>query len=236
MLIADPLIRAEQANAIRNGLTDESGQRISLHIGDDASDDIALPLDRASDDCLTGSASSAAPVAALIFVPVLGEATDESLVHLDNAAELFGRFDQSGSDLVAHFPSGFVRTEAHVPLNLQRAHSFLAGQHQVDDAKPLSEGFIRVLEDRSNQDGEPIAVRRAFFALPMPFAGGKVIDGGIATARAADAFRPSASPQIGFAGILIREQFFELRDAQLMNWFWTSGHGRSPTVEGMYHA
>lgn len=239
VLVADPLIRAEQANLCRDRFANESGQSIRLHIGDNAGDDVALPLDRSGDNSLSGSTSPPASVAALVLVPVLGEATDESFIDFNNAAELFGSFDQRGSYLVAHAPSGFIRTEAHVSLNLQRAHSLLAGQHQMDDAKPLSEGLIRILKDGPGDDGETIAGRAArstFGTLPMPFAGWQVIDSRIATTRAADSLRPSASLQIGFAGIFIREELLELRDSQLMDWFWILGHGRSPDVEERYHA
>jgi hypothetical protein len=238
VFVADPLIGHEQTYFVGNRLADETFKRDGLDISDDAGNDVALAPNCASDDCLPRTACSAASVTALVFMPVLGEAADESLVNLDNTAEFLRVFDQSGPDLVAHFPSGLVGAEPHIPLNLERAHALLAGQHQMDDAKPLSEGFIRVLEDRSGDDGEPIAsgaAWSAFGALPMPFAGRQIIDSRITATRAADAFGPSASLQIGFAGVLIREQFLELRDTQLMNWFWTLGHGRSPDVQATYH-
>ena len=238
VFVSDPLIRAEQANTVRDSFANESGQGIGLHIGDDTGDHITLPLDRSGDNSLSSPASSAASIAALVFVAVLSEAADKSLIDLDNAAQLFRVFDQRGSDLVAHAPSGLIRTEAHVPLDLERAHSLFAGQHQVDDAKPLSEGLIRVLENGPGNDGEPIAGRAAgsaFGTLPMPFAGRQVIDSGIAATRAADAFWPSTDLQIGFAGIFIREELLELRDGQLMDWFRMLGHGRSPDVEELYH-
>jgi hypothetical protein len=94
-------------------------------------------------------------------VAVPGFAADESFIDLDNAAQLFGMFDQRNADAVAHVPGRFVRAEAHVAHDLQRAHAFLAGEHQVDDAKPLAERLIRVLENRADDMGEAVTVRRA---------------------------------------------------------------------------
>ena len=65
-------------------------------------------------------------------------------------------FDQSRADFVAHGMGGAVAPETHHALDLERADTFLAGQHQVDDPKPLSERLIRILEDRSGNVREAI--------------------------------------------------------------------------------
>ena len=62
----------------------------------------------------------------------------------------------------------------------------------------------------------------------------KVIVGGVAATRAADALRPAASDKIGRARIFIREQFIELRSGQLMNGLglFVAGHGARPLSDG----
>ena len=52
-------------------------------------------------------------------------------------------------------------------LNLEGANALLAGEHQMNDPEPVPQRLVRVLEDRPGDDGEAIAVRRAFLALPV---------------------------------------------------------------------
>ena len=157
--------------------------------------------------------------ASLAAVLVDALAADVGLVNLDNPTKLSLRLDKSSPDTVRHEPSGFERTEAHVAPQLPRADAFLAGQHQMRDFEPIAERLVRVLEDRPDENGEPIAVRGALLALPMPLAGLEFIDGGIATARANRAFRPSAGFQIPLAGILVsdRETSIKFRRTHLVD-------------------
>lgn len=234
MLIADPLIGAEQTYPIRDRFVNEASKRLGANIGDDASNHVSFALHCADDDCFSGASGPTFTAPAFVFVPILSETADESFVNFDNAAEFINVLDKSGSDFVAHHPCGAVRAEAQEPIDLERAHSLFAGEHQVDNAKPIFEGFICVLKDRVDQDREPITVRGAFLALPMPFAGREIIDSGITATRAANALWPSAGLQIGFAGIFVREQRVELRGGQLMNGFRAFGHGVISTIEN-YH-
>src|SRR5438046_3122551 len=115
--------------------------------------------------------TSSAEVAATsrAFVLILGLAADPCFVHFDDAnqfAELF--IAQCSSDLVAHQPSGFVGAETHIAHDLQRADALLAGQHQVNDAEPLAQRLVGVLEDRPDENREPIALWQAILALPVP--------------------------------------------------------------------
>jgi hypothetical protein len=80
-----------------------------------------------------------------------------------------------------------------------------AGEHEMDNAKPVAKRFVGILKDRANQNGEPIAIASALLALPMPFARGEIVDGGIAAPRATRVFRPAPGLQVGFASILMRE-------------------------------
>ena len=124
-----------------------------VDVVDDARDDVALALDCADDRHLArADAASPAALAALVLVPVLGLAADEGLVNLDDAHELAEILvGEAGADAMAHVPSGVVRAEAHHAMNLKGADALLAGQHQVDDAEPLAQRLIGVLEDRADQ-------------------------------------------------------------------------------------
>ena len=70
----------------------------------------------------------------------------------------------------------------------------------------------------------------------MPFAGGEIIHGGIAAARATDAFRPATGDQVGRASVLVGEHFFELGSGKLVDRLGASCHGTLPTMEGYCHA
>jgi len=237
-LIASPLIGAEQADFIRDGFSNESFQRGSLDVCDNAGDNVSPAADSAYDWSFarTDTAGSTA-TAALIPMPILCQTADESLIDLDYAAEFPNIFHKSHADLMAHFPRGLVRTEAHAAHDLQRAHAFFAREHEMNDAIPVAERFIRVFEDCSCNVGKAITVRRALFALPVPFAGREIIDGGIAASWAEDAFWPAASDQVSLACLFIGKHFLELSDGKLVNWLWLfgAGHGYLPTMEKHYH-
>jgi hypothetical protein len=47
--------------------------------------------------------------------------------------------------LMAYGPSGFIGTEAHITIKLQGA-TFLANEHQVNDAIPIAKRLIGILE------------------------------------------------------------------------------------------
>jgi hypothetical protein len=76
-VIADPMVRNEQANLVRYGLTDKSFQSLPLHVADDAGDYVALALDCTSDDCLTGPGGARSAVAS-----DLEAETSKELVHI----------------------------------------------------------------------------------------------------------------------------------------------------------
>jgi hypothetical protein len=238
MFVAYPLVGTEQADLVRDGFAHEGFKCHGAHVFDNAGDDIAFALHSANDWRLAGTdATRSIAAAALILVPVLGEAADEGLVYFNNAAELFDVLHQSGSDLVAHAPGGLVGTETHVTHDLQGAHALLADKHEMGNAKPVTEGLIRVFKDRAGDVGEPIAVRSAFLALPVPFAGWQVIDRRITATWAADALGPAASNEIGLAGFLVWKHRLELIGRKLMNrlGLLAIGHGFSPPMEGYCH-
>jgi hypothetical protein len=241
-IVARILISAEQANSMRHCFANEGGESGGIHIRDYERNNISLAADRTDDWRFAGTnASCSTAPAAFIPMPVLGQPANESFINFDDAAKLLDILHESGSDLVAHEPSGFVGTEAHVAHNLQGAHPLLAGEHQVDDAIPFAKRLVGILKNGIDQDREPIAggtARSTLRALPMPFARWQVVYCRIATTRAANALWPTPRLQVRFAGIFVRKHRLKLRDGELMKrlWLLAARHGVLPTMEGDYHA
>lgn len=239
--VARSFVSAKQADLVRHGFIDEAGKGFAFNVLNDTSNDIALATNRANDDRLIVSFALSA-TGALVPMLVRGVAANERFVNLNNTAKLSNvLFVKGDSDLVAHKPSGLVRTEAQKSEYLKRAHTFLASQHQVDDAKPVFQRLVRVLKDCAGEVREAIAsraARRAFRALPMPFVRGQVIDRVIAAARAADPLRPAARDQIGAAIVLCLKEGIELRRRHLMNGLRALlfSHDHSPSIFGESHA
>src|SRR5450759_172275 len=153
---------------------------------------------------------------------------DGDNINLDDATKFSNVLHKSGSDLVAHEPCGFIRTEAHVAADLQSAHSLLTGEHQVDDLEPVAEIDFGVLENGPRYVREAIrCVRGALVALPVEGVGFQLAGVRSPTAWAMHALRPSFSDQIGTAGFLIRERLIELCRRQLVDVF-CSRHGPVP--------
>jgi hypothetical protein len=141
---------------------------------------------------------------------------------------------------MAHEPSGFVRTEAHIAHDLQRAHALLASEHQMNDAIPVAKRLIGVLKNSTDQNRKAVAsgtARGALRALPMPFARWQVIYSRIAATWAANAFWPAARLQVRLAGVFVWKHRLKFRGGKLMNWFWlfAARHGVLLTMEGRYH-
>ena len=236
-MIANPLIRAEQANLVRHGFIDEGLQRRRADVSDDAGDDVTLAANCASDDGFART-SRAGDAIALVGVTVLSATSNESFVNFDNAAQLSFGFDQSGADFVSHEPSGFDRTKTHVAAKLACAHSLFTGQDQMRDFVPVAKRLVGVFENGPGQVGEPIAVRGALFALPM-MTGSEGIALAIATTRANDTIGPAPRDQIGDAGIFIanREHGVKLGRSELVDGSGALGfgHGVSSFVGGYCH-
>lgn len=157
--------------------------------------------------------------AALVFVLVLEVAADEGFVYLNDAEQLqeFPILHRH-ADAMAHVPRGFVGAEAERAEDLQRADAFLARHHHMDDAEPILQRFVGVLEDGSDRHGEAIGrLVVAVVALPVKVFGA-VLAGFKAAARAADnASRPAVLGQIRAAGVFIREVLGELVGRQLVD-------------------
>lgn len=219
MLIAYPLVGAKQADLVRDGLMHECFKSSGAHIIDDTSDYIALAPDSANNrDFTRANAAGTATSTTLVLVAVFSQTTDESFINLNDAAKFFRIFDKCNADFMAHHPSGFIGAEAHIAHDLQGTHAFLAGQHEVSNAKPVTEWLVRIFEDRSSNMGKPIACRAAWGALstlPMPLSGRQIIHSGITAARAANTLWPSSGNEVGSTGIFVGEHFLELSGCQL---------------------
>lgn len=228
-------VGAEQAHLVRYRFVHEFDQGFAPHVGDNAGDDITLAAHGADHDLLarTGTASSATIArAALVFVAVAREAADESLINLDNAHQLVKfLIDQTSADAMAHMPSGAVRAETHHPVDLEGAHSLLARQHQVNDAKPLPERLIGVLENRPGNVREAVirCGRRASVTQPVPFHRAMGLHVHIAATGAGNALGPAVADQIGATLVLGRERPLPVSEGHLRDGFWLfrAGHGSS---------
>ena len=87
VLVANPLVDANQANFCRDGFTNELSKGRGLNASNDAGDDIALALNSADNSGLAGPEAAAAH-AALVLMLVLVLAADEGFIDFDNSAEL----------------------------------------------------------------------------------------------------------------------------------------------------
>jgi hypothetical protein len=177
----------------------------------------------------------ARPTLATVPMLVFVFAADEGFINFDNAAEFLNVLDQRCSDLVAHAPCGFVTPKAHVTHDLQSAHALFAGEHEVSDLEPVAERLVGVFKDGPGDMGEPIAVRGALFALPVPPARFQVIDLGIAASRAMHTIGPPTGNQIGFTGFFVREGRIELSGSHLRDGLGTFCHGSTPLIEPYSH-
>jgi hypothetical protein len=234
MLIRNPLVRAEQANVRRDCLADELGQRVSADVFNNAGNNIALALHGSRDDSFASATRAAVPTSALVFVPVLGFAADESFVHFHNAhefAEIFVR--EPSADAMAHAPSRAVASRSDHAVDLERGNSLLAGQHEMNHAEPFTKRVFRILKDRADQNREAIgrAVLRAGVALPIKSARPMLANLRIATARAEYAGRPAASGEVGPASIFVRKSRFPLAVRHLVDAF-LAGHDRHSFLMG----
>jgi hypothetical protein len=220
-LVSGPLIGAKQADFMGDGFADERGESIGSDVRNYPRDHISLATNGTHDWRFARTyAACSSPSATFIPMPVFGQAADESFIDFDDSAELINILHESHADLVAHKPSGVIRTEAHVAIDLQSAHAFLARKHEMDHAEPLPQRLVRVLENRSGDVGKAVAVWCALFALPMPFARRKIVNSGVTATRAANALGPAARDQVSLASVFVWKRFLELGDGQLMNWLW----------------
>ena len=207
--VPGPLIGAKQADFMRDGFANESVKRCGLDVRDHAGHDVSFAANRTNDWCFAGTDTArAASAAAFIPMSIFGQATNESFIDFDDTPEFLDVLHKGNADFVTHFPCSFVRAKPHVPHNLKRAHTLLAGQHEMDNAIPITERLIGVLENRSSDVGKSIArVWRALVALPAPRTVRVFVRVLCAATRATNAIRPPARDKISAARVFVREHF-----------------------------
>jgi hypothetical protein len=224
-------VGCEQADLVGYHFPHEAVNIVLGHPIKHASDDVALAADRPNNRGLARTFATA-PAAAFIPVAIVILAADPGFINFNNTHKLAKSLVlQSSTDAVAHIPSRLVGAETHIAMNLPRADSFLAGQHQVNDLEPVAQIDVCVLENRANKVREPIsAAFPAVGALPFPFHGFERIDPITTTAGAMDALGPAITDQESVTGIFVREHGFKLTDGHLndLAGLFRSGHDDSP--------
>lgn len=225
VLIAGPSIGRQQADLIGNDLFAEIERSLRRDTLQNTRDDIALAFHRTNNrGLLVAPAFLFVPMAVFVFAPY------KRLIHFYDATKLHLRLNERGADFVAHAVRSLVGTEPHLPLNLQRANSFLTCQHQVRDFEPVAQRLVSIFKNRPGNNRKAIAVLCALLALPVPFARRKVIDRRIATTRTHDALRPAAGHQVSLARIIVTQWETRLKIAfgHLRDGFRTFCHGSYP--------
>jgi len=152
-------------------------------------------------------------VTALAPMPVSVFPADPCFIGFNNALKLIDAAAHRATEPMTHEPAcsivGAGIFAEHGTMNLESADPFLAGQHQVRNAKPNIERNLGVLKDRVRDDGEPIpavlaaserlafGVHRDFSALahPMKRLRPERNHTRIAASRAYRPIRPSALSQ-----------------------------------------
>ncbi len=220
----------EQRYLVGHDFAHEALRRFGRDAFQNASDDVALSLYRA-DDRSFASAGTARALMALVRMAVVILAANPRLINFHDAAEFDFGLDQRRTDFVAHGMRRLVAAKAHHALDLERAHSLLAGEHQMGDAIPVPERLLGVLENRPAEAREPIALRGTFTALPVKrLVARGVVQVRIAAARAMNALGPAARDQIAKTRLIVtdRKAVLKLPGGHLRDWLRTFCHDGYP--------
>ena len=219
-VISAKLIGDHERRMSLGNFPNESGQRISVGALHQLANDVALAGDCANDCHLARRNATSAFVFLAVFpmaIDVLS--ADERFVYFDNAHEFAElRVFHSGAQTHAHIPRRLIRAGSEHPMDLQRADSLLARDHQVQNLEPYDQRLLRFLEDRSGSKRKPI--RRAWFraalhTLPVPRSRRAFVHMIVVATWAVRASGPTAHQQIRAACFLIREQRIEVAERHL---------------------
>jgi hypothetical protein len=114
------------------------------------------------------------------------------------------------SNPVAHEPSRAIGAEAEHPLQLERAHAFLAGGHDVGRHEPLMERDMRAAENSFAADRELVAAIVAQKHTSLGFAAHAMDVDGTAK-RAVHAVRPAIGFHMGRGlGFIVKNRVGEV--------------------------
>ncbi len=210
--IARMVIGRNQGHASIHRFPHEVAQRHAIRVFDDFTDHVTFASNRTDHADLatrdTGEVGFLAAMAVLILTADVRFINLHFAHELRKAAVLHG-----GSDPVAHIPSGFIRTAADLPLDLQGADALLALRHEVDHLEPYPKVIVGILKNGLGDNGEPIAVPpTAVLALTDPMKGLRLqlVDLVVSAARALNAIRPAALLQELLAGFFGRKSLHQL--------------------------
>jgi hypothetical protein len=218
-MLLEPLISAificgDQTDFVRDGFADEGVQGFHIGVFDHARNESSLALDSADDGSFASAASSRR---AFIPMPIFVLAADVGFIDFDNADQFAERgIGKSSADAMAEIEGSGIGAEAHHPMDLERANSFFARQHQIDDFEPCLDRNVCILKDRSNENGEAISLLCTSGAFPFE---GHRLEGvntvAVALGAANNAIWPTTRNEVSLAGVVSREKRLELSDCHL---------------------
>src|ERR1700722_542864 len=112
---------------------------------------------------------------------------DKCFVHFDFPAQhRLVNFNHCGADSVAEIPCGLV-ADSKRALNLTGRHSFLRFTEKQRSHKPLAQGQVRIVEDRTSRNRELVITSLAVEQFPLGFQ----FDGAFLASQAAHAIGPA---------------------------------------------
>ncbi len=206
VVVSAVLVGCDEINLVTDSFTDEAIQGLGVGVLNDLADHVALPAD-CSDHC--GFSTQTSDVLFLVPMAILVFTVDTRFIDFDDAHELFEPFvSQSRTKPVTHEPCRPIGTRADHPVDLHGTDAFFAGQYQVENFEPDKQLVVRVLEDRSDRNGETIGRalgRSTLHALPVERPRGTLIYLRIPATRAGYASRPAPQGQVELASRLVRK-------------------------------
>jgi hypothetical protein len=217
-IVSAKLIRDHERGASLGYLPNESGQRVSIDTLNHLTDHVAFAGDCANDRHLAGR-DTAGSLLTILEMAILVESANVGFVYFDNPHQLPElRVFHSGAQPHAHIPRRLIRAGSEHAMDLQRAHSFLRRDHQVQNLEPHNQRLLGFLENGSGRERETIRrarLRTALHTLPMPRTRSAFVNVIVLTTGALWASGPASQEQISATCVLIGEQRVELAEGHL---------------------
>jgi hypothetical protein len=217
-IVSAKLIRDYERCVSLGYLANESSQRVGIGTLNHLANYIPFASNCANDRHLAGRNTTGSRLTVLAMA-ILVESANERLIHFHDSHQLAElRVFHSGTQPHAHIPSGLIRAGSKQAMDLERAHSLLARDHQVQNLEPNQQRFFGFLKDGSGSKREPIRrarFRTALHTLPVPRTRSAFVNVIVLTTRALRASGPASQQQISATCVLIREQRIELTERQL---------------------